>query len=280
MTLVVARIIENQIKILSDTKITDPSGTGQGLSNHILKAVIINPNLCICFAQTISKALRAIKEITIYGDSQNELDRVLMFFLEKHREGNNDPDFIIAALKPHPSLHRISQGEMISTPATWIGNKDAFEDYQKHYQYVSQLKELPEDISLCMEFAIRHLIDEAIYDDIGDFVIGVTSSPEGFSYINYTSGISAIRISPTGESDSISSQTAAMGGNSYSVVTPRKVGIGAIGLHFYQGKFGAILYPTKNEKPIIYANVTMDQFKLKVLEDFGFEFIGKNIVDK
>jgi len=121
---------------------------------------------------------------------------------------------------------------MISAPATWIGNKDAFEDYQKHYQYVSQLTELPKNISLYMEFAIRHVIHQAIYDDIGDFVIGVMNSIEGFRYINHTSGISAQRLSPAGKSDSMADQTAAMGGNSYSVLTPKKAGIGAIGLHF------------------------------------------------
>ena len=280
MTLVVARIIEKQIVILSDTKITSPGEILQGLDNHILKAVIINPNLCICYAQTIRKALKALTELEIRSVLNLDLESIQAFLLEKHQNWGNDPDFIIASLIPHPSLHKISDGRLISIPATWLGNQDAFNYYQQYYEAISKIRDIPLNVSTKMYSAFTKVSALRKYDDIGEFTIEVKNDEEGFKYFQSASGVNAVRLNGKGVFSSVAHKTARDGGYTYSVFAPKKAGIGAVGIHFYQGKLGVLFYPIQQEKPKIYADVTVDQFKLKVFEEFGFEIAGDTIVEK
>lgn len=277
MTLIVTRIIENQIKILSDTKITDSGGTSQGLNNHILKAVIVNSGLCICYAGKIGKAEVAIKNVL---QAQYELKPTLDYLLEKHKSWDYETDFIVAALTmASPSLHRISGGQLTSTIATWLGNQDAFNYYQKKYDLFSNMVEFPGNMSLYMDLAFRN-VTQAGYDDVGEFVIEVKNDSDGFKYFQYAAGVNAIRMSAKGVASSIAYQTAQEGGYTYSVLTPRKAGIGAIGIHFYQGNLGVLIYPITEDKPVFFSNVSMDEFRDKILEKYGFEISGMNVSDK
>jgi len=280
VTLVIARIIENQIVILSDTKITSPSEILQGLDNHILKAVIINPNLCICYAQTISKALKALADLEIKSISNLNIETVKEFLLDKHQGWGNDPDFIIASLIPHPSLHKISDGKLISIPATWLGNQVAFNDYQQYYDAISNIQGIPLNISTKMYSAFTRVGSSRKHDDIGEFTIEVKNDKEGFKYFQYASGVNAVKLNANGVISSVAHKTAGEGGYTYSVFAPKKAGIGAVGIHFYQGKLGVLFFPIQQEKPKIYADVTVDQFKSKVLEEFGFEIVGDTVVEK
>jgi hypothetical protein len=101
---------------------------------------------------------------------------------------------------------------------------------------------------------------DSAFATVGNFLISVTSKPAGGNGFTYLT-------SCLGEGFG----SAAEGGYSYSILTPKVSGIGATGLYFNQGRFGALMYPAKSPGPVTYANVDFDEFAMNVTNDFGIE---------
>ena len=63
MSLIVARIIEDEIRIVSDTKVTNYSAVHNTPLNGSLKCVVVSPSCCICFAGRAGLAQVAMEPI-------------------------------------------------------------------------------------------------------------------------------------------------------------------------------------------------------------------------
>ena len=276
MTLVVAKVIENKIYIFSDSKITDPKNILRGMDNEVLKAIIINPNICICYAGAIAKAVKAIHELQ--NNNLIATDDILNYLLVSHSKEGNNPDFIVATFLPKPSIYEIKKG-MIKRDlqVAWIGNQSAFSDFQRYRFEAPEIFKTNEFI--LSRFAFVKVIEDTKHEDVSDFLIGVTSSLNGFVYSDYASGLASITMHPNHTISGSISVNAAHGGYSYSVLRPQEAGIGAIGVYFLQGSFGALLYPLRQDRPFIFAQVELQGFIEKVENVFGFRLIGLNIVN-
>jgi len=286
MTLVVAHSLKEYLRIVSDSKKTSPEEILRGTENSILKAVVVHPELCICFAGSVGRAQVAIEKLRIDRRNPFDLEQVFEYLLSQHRVGSNDPDFIVAALSPTTTLNRISGGELLrNLSSCWIGNYDAFCDYQKHFHATPLPSEtdLPDTkdrfyaLVSRMEDAFRSVIRANAYEDVGEFTISVMRDLDGLKYAPAANTSFVTQSIPSHTWTTLRFGSTAEGGHSYSIMTPLEAGIGAVGVHFYQGSLGALFYPLKSPSAIVYRNVSADQFRDKVREEFDFEIEGVRI---
>jgi hypothetical protein len=63
MSLVVARVIDDEIRIISDTKITDSDALHPTPLDGGLKCIAISPTCCVCFAGNVTVAEEALAPI-------------------------------------------------------------------------------------------------------------------------------------------------------------------------------------------------------------------------
>jgi hypothetical protein len=81
----------------------------------ILKAVILQPKLCVCFAGNVGRAQKVIEYLprATSADDGFDLEEILAYLLKENRDGIraakdgvDGTDFIVATLKPSPSFIR------------------------------------------------------------------------------------------------------------------------------------------------------------------------------
>ena len=72
----------------------------------------------------------------------------------------------------------------------------------------------------------------------------------------------------------LSSLGVASGSYNYSVLTPNRSGIGALGVHFLEGKLGALFYPRIQWEPILFRNIGIDEFINAVSEKYDVSIGG------
>ena len=206
---------------------------------------------------------------------------MLDHLLQRHLAVGKKTDFIVASLTPNSNLYKISVGKVESNLQTcWIGDHDAFSTFQEFFHQTRGFErpelspELAQTVNTIfrMQRAFIRLVESGLHESVGQFMIEAGTNPGvGFYYeARYigTPGPPSLRrqIEP---SEEISDWSAALGGFSTSILVPDKAGIGAIGIHFFQGKFGALFYPIKQEKPIVITNVNEQEFITQTFERFG-----------
>lgn len=296
MTLVVARNIRDRIFIISDSRITDPNILRRSSLQGALKAVILHRGLCVCFAGNLWRSQNAVSKLEINPGSYFDVEEILANLLQSHKDGDSDTDFIVAILTPNTSIFRIRSGQIErNLNAAWIGDHDAFSAYQKYFHSSLSLNsnnsesEQQEQTSLNINSIRSKMIDAFIsviedntYPTVDDFMVSVSTEPEGFKYLDSLFAANpSEQIIPAGVRTPLSfSGSAAEGGYSHSIMTPREAGIGAIGVYFFQGSFGVLFYPARFDKAIVYKNVRAYEFKNTICQNFGFEIDGLQVGSK
>lgn len=284
MSLIAARRFEDQIRIFSDTKKTSPEELLKGVENSLLKTVILGSDLCVGFAGRIGPALIAIEKLDgIIRNRSFDLEQALQYMLSVHID--NDTDFIVATLRPS-RLSRIRDHIIESDlDLCWIGDQDAFSTYQEFFSQMPVLdrddvpKQLAETLNtiLRMHMAFIKLVESGKHNNVGEFMIEVGTKPgEGFYYegahIGHVGSQALFQLIE--DPQKIREWAAAQGSYTYSILAPARSGIGAIGIHFYEGNFGALFYPVKSSTPFLFQNVNEDEFKKVVLNEFGLHLGG------
>ncbi len=277
--------------ILSDTKIIDQDQGKSCILGGALKTVILDPSLCISYAGNALVGIKALRDLP-KGTLKEKTD----YLLKIHNENSAATDFLICSLEP-PQIIEIKKGKASEVSASWIGDIDAFELYQKYFHESEQTEdpkfyemyspEIREGMILKkrMESAIQKVIDDANIKSVGDFLVRVEPLSDGFRYWEQAY---AANLKPViGNTKALQSLTTATdtttGGYNYSLLVPKKAGIGAIGIYFLQGSLGALFYPI--HKPILttplaidpaikYPNKTMKEFIEAVYKDHGFMLTG------
>lgn len=271
MSLVVAKITPRGIRIVSDSKVTDPEAVKHGYLYGTIKAVIINQNLCICYAGKAGVGQVAIDSIRSHA---KKIEGVCQRLLDAHKEANEETDFIIAALKP-TKLFKISNGDIQETDSScWIGDSDGFNIFQK-YLHQTNPSNIPDSdylTSIKMETAMREVISEPSIPRVGEFSISVASTKNGFNYMlgQYRAAGFLPQSIPSGVLTPIQFGNAASGGFSYHIMSPDNAGIGALGIYFPEGSFGAFFYPEKSWEPIIFRG----DFVLEIQKKYNVSLIG------
>jgi hypothetical protein len=268
MTLVVGRVLNSGVFLLADSLVTYREARYRPAPGSVLKIIVLAPDLCVAFAGDVDRA-----QLAIEGWSQTMgLQMTAEHFLHAHREGGLDnPDFIIGVHGPTPQLLRIRDGDIERELSTaWIGNAEAFRELQRRF-----LDRNEADPAISVESAFHEIVSEQTFDDVGDFMIRCRSAPGGFWY----PPSSGVRFWPEQVTKGqgwqpISARTAAQGGYAWSLLTPREIGVGAVGLHFQQGRFGCLLFPRYSERAVRVPDVDVRDFIVDIKARFGITLWG------
>ena len=184
LTLIVAREIAGEIRMYADAKISNQNELRSTPLKGALKLVTIN-DVCIGYAGNYHAAIDAIRDIKIL--KLKDFGQITEHLFNVHKETDGEVDFIVAVYTPKIMLIKISNNSVeMDTKATWIGDVDAFTEYQELYHSPSphnnEEDQKYRDIAK-MGDAINQLVREHKHNSVGDFVISVRSSGEGFKYL-------------------------------------------------------------------------------------------------
>lgn len=131
MSLIVARKYEDQLFIVSDTKLTHPNHEVKRLktkpSDGVIKTVIINPRICISFAGDIDDAEVALKQINGIDPIAKIIDTLTYY----HKQSSHKTEFILCYALPDITIYKFKSGECKSVVSTWIGDQIAFNRFQE-----------------------------------------------------------------------------------------------------------------------------------------------------
>jgi hypothetical protein len=120
MTLIVARLIGDEVRIISDTKITNDLALHQTLLDGGLKCIVVSSACCVCFAGNVMLAENALSPIlngVVRGRQQ-----ITTHLLQQHRASDRKTDFIVASVEGLVAIDRITEGELEMTrTSAWIG---------------------------------------------------------------------------------------------------------------------------------------------------------------
>ena len=133
MTLVVARIDEENIYIQSDSRITDDSSVRSDPLCGLLKTLILHPFVSVSFAGNVHFAEKAIQRF--FDKGIEDVEVLLSMLREISIESDNTTDFIVAAINEgQPKLFKVTNGAVVrGFINTWIGDSDGFNQYQTEF---------------------------------------------------------------------------------------------------------------------------------------------------
>lgn len=285
MTLVVAKIVSDDIQILSDTKITDIYLGSQNPLHGQLKTILLNPYISISFsglpdyAQEVLEAFyqRQLPNI----DSFLVINSLIFKCLEINRKSNNKTDFLLCYVYQNkPKIFRISNSQVEQNLKTaWIGDIAGFNKYQECYHSSDKPEEFDK-----MEDAFHKVIDDDSVETVGDFMIRVTNEGDrtdtiqGLSYqinrIRYDGPYDFVKV---GEGRFMMKHSnSEKGGFGYSLFRSFDPQTPAIGFHFHVGSFGLLFFPQQfYTNGIVILNQTDgEMFAQEVKKQFGFDVQG------
>jgi len=284
MSLIVARRIDNEVRIITDTKITDDLILHQTLLGGKLKCVVVSPTCCVCFAGIVALAEEALSPI-LDGEICDR-QRITTHLLQHHRASKGEIDFIVASLdEPVAAIDRITEGELeMNLISAWIGDQPAFNTYQRCYHAdlgrsaASVSLEESFEIASRMSDAFKAVIEDHRHASVGDFALTVTSRPaqsDGFRYLCRAGAFGFRSVSNTTTPTSLLQSLGAEGGSfHYTVLVPTIAGVGAVAVHLLEGKVGAFFYPAQCWSPTVFKNVGVDQFVQAIARRFGVNVDG------
>lgn len=239
--------------------------------------------MVVAFAGAIPLALRAIMSVIKLG-LLSDLDALLNVLLQQNRTTNNAVDFIVASLIPEPTLSRISNGVLErSLSAAWIGNKQAFEDYQRFANRdieppvisALQVPTLWGETQLRMHVALREVIESQKYPDVSGFIIRVADSNGAFIYCSSGEGNF---ISEASELTDLGWKrgSASAGTYSFQLLVPGDSHGLIFGIHFYEGSLGLIFSALQEERPEIMRGVSFQQFIAAIVNRYRVVLKGED----
>ncbi len=308
MSLVVAKIVNEAVVLVSDTKVGDPTSSrpGHSLLKGSLKAVLINPELCIAYAGSVEPALSAIRAVHRSHGQAVPREGIIALLLQTNESSKDNTHFIAAFAGTAPSLWRIRNGAIETDILdAWIGDSEGFEAYQVEFARqrddpfsmaaTARLASLEEEIRAAnpvfpigtlatgelvaqMERALEALINNHMIQSVGDFVIRTSSrsaSGGGFRYFSRNAGYDFHPVTNTNMPTSLIRPKGAEGGGyNYTLLVPERPGIGAIAVYFLQIGLGSLFYPLRSDAAVLYREVDCAEFIRRVGKDYGFELTG------
>ena len=277
MTLVVGRIIQNTIRIDSDSKITDPKivSNKNSIFSSYLKTILINPRLCISYAGGVDYAQNAIEDL--YKLKDFSISRIKELLLQKNKDSNYETDFLIGSVENQSLLYKISNGNIeTSNQGHWIGDKDGFNAFQKNF--IPNLKSAdPHHIAKIQSEAFEEVVTSGAIESVGGFHITVHNTRNGLEYLmkmSVNSGYSHSIKVEANQTVPFSFGDASTGAHSYSYLISKNPFNPAIGIHFPVGNFGTLYYPKLTRKILKIENVNPFEFVKIIKEDYNIQLTG------
>lgn len=299
MTLVVARLINNEIFVVADTKFTIPQEKKPLSSRRNvitqaeqyfggLKVIILFPGLFVAFANEISFAKDAIEKIYDKKINLINKDQTIDYFFDRHCRSQYQTDFIIGFICSSDNnpenfekeIVKISEGHIErGKNVVYIGDKDAFTKFQS-YSLLKELKHPSPNFTLRRlgkesnpDFQQNlvnsiHAIDQVIRDLEIPTVDGVcttlTSENDEFRYmesVEFFGKPIPIKKEP---SSPVYFGGAAEGSDNRHIGAYLVPGVGIFSVFLDSGKFGVIYNPIESFNPEIVHCNSMEEFAISI----------------
>lgn len=294
MSLLVFRKEGNSVMALSDTRITDP-GEICDSTFGALKLTIINPKLLLGFAGKTYYADIAIKSLlkTETGNAETILSSMgqinsgninptLDRLMQVHCQSKGETEFSVVFLQNNiPVMFKISNGCIEEKNHTmWIGNKDAFNCYQRNLHKDSTTTGQSRE---AIYSAFGDVMKDHTISTVGDFMIsaGTTSKLVKrnlvFEYkmtTEYIQGRSVTLPLAKGEYRPIPRGGAAEGAYTISYLTsisPEKHGVA---IYFEEGQFGVLYCPQISPKPKKIKRMNVEKFMDQIKKYYDLPLEG------
>ncbi len=283
MSLVVARQIDHEVRIISDTKMMRYQSLRETPLDGGLKCIVISPICCVSFSGNVriaQLALTPVMENTSWSRKE-----ITAHLLKCHRECGGETDFIVTVADQAIGIDRISDGVLEEgLPSAWIGDHGAFAAYQENYHLESH--PIPREAFLEERFLIAGRMNDAFaavvadpsIASVDDFTICVTSRPaeeDGFRYLSRASGFGFKTVALTTEPTNVFQTLGAEGGSyNYSLLVPTSAGVGAVAVHIREARFGALFYPARCWKSIPIKGINVSEFIDAIRNQFGIAVDG------
>jgi hypothetical protein len=275
MSLVVARVIDDEIRIISDTKITDSGALHPTLLDGGLKCIAISPTCCVCFAGNVTVAEEALAPIL--NRTIQDRQQITTHLLQHHKAAQGETDFIVASAGTCVAIDRIADDRVeTNIQVAWIGDYSAFSTYQSRYHapdLVSIALDARFRVATQMNNAFKAVIEDHQNPSVGDFEVTVTSKPaeaDGFRYLPNLGAFGFQSVPLTTTPTSVLRSLGVEGGSfSYTVLVPKIAGLGALAVHLREGKVGAFFYPAHCWSPTRFKDVGVDEFVEAIAQRFG-----------
>lgn len=272
MTLVLGKIIDNDIYIDSDSRLSPSDGTTSNPLEGALKTVILHPFVCVSFAGHVEYARDAISAVVTYfadataretlGGAQPLvwlLDTLHHWSLESRKSGDeeHEVDFAIATMFGNrPRIFVLKGGPAVESQHFWLGSPRAFERFQELYRPGV----LPPSRKR-MYTAFSAVLGDDRFPTVGDFhVVTETTNwtncknaadeivrtfAHGPRGVTAHLGVSERKVTfeSAGEWVPISSGSAAGGSHSILFLVVSSPSHHGIAVHYHHGRFGILFCP-------------------------------------
>lgn len=289
MSIIIAKIEGNSCSFRSDTKVSilngDNSVTGDNKlrlspNEGVLKVHIIHPAICLAFAGNVKVCVKIIHELC--RNFPLELNQILTYLQESLLEENDDSEFILGSYYFEKlELYKVNNQEIKKGNSFWIGNKDAFSEFQSYYNNTDRKKSTLNRFQASFDDLIRY----SEIPTIGDFIISsyFRNDHKCFVYeeaLISHSGYGVIKAKAN-IPITLSEGTVSEGSFTVTNLVSDRIMRPAICLYFDKGQVAYLFFPISNmiksANPIIIRDITLEDLKAKVLKEDGVNLIGMSL---
>ncbi|WP_143536702.1 hypothetical protein [Rubricoccus marinus] len=200
MTLIVARKIKGRATVVGDTGLSAPSVLRPHPYWGTVKTVILKPSLSVSYA---SSDLAATHNLISAASRHEQAETVIRHLLAGHKK-HRSSDFIVTHRPLYEegiivdTLYLICGGAIQECETAWIGERDCFNSFQKHFHAASDNEHSASAARGQYAYDhIRNLMTEAMESVIADrvgtvrgFAIAVDSRRNGYEYTPRSSNAS------------------------------------------------------------------------------------------
>lgn len=267
MTLVVAKVAGTSAHVVSDTKLTNELTKAPiPITEGIIKTKIITPAIAVSFAGNSHVAQAGVRVLRPTMSATEMAESLLEF--HRSADADNSAEFLVTTVKPHAFLIEIKNGNMSEGLNGWIGSYEAYRSYR-----ALEMGHMPADPAIPghqdlgqgpagsfseMTSAMKHLIADPNYQDVGGFAVAVSGGTSELNYMGYANVFFPPMMLPPGE-HVLPFGTAAQGGYAYEIVpTNDKQGVSS---YFLQGRFGILYWPLERGLPEANMFTNVDPFE-------------------
>jgi hypothetical protein len=267
MSLIIARKENNDIIILSDTKLSENFEKNESIrsdsnlvANSVLKTVFVKDNICISYAGGEKDAADALDLI----NEKDNVDEILTILLASHNSSiGNGTDYIVCEGQAIPKIYVIKDSFCIQTNNAWIGDSQAYEKFDKFLSkietppinksgsFINIEGQMPSEIFSEMSSTFDYILTDDNYPTVGGFKNIVLFTKGFFSYHYYMHMYKGVIIVDN-NSKYITHGTAAEGDYTISFYGASK-DLQHVAFHIRQADIG-IVYSRKN-KGFLYPKI-------------------------
>lgn len=289
MSIIIAKIENNECVFISDTKVSIDNGdktvTGgnkirMSPNEGVLKVHILSHKICIAYAGNVEIATKIIHSFII--QKPQSLEEIVTYFQNQLKLENDTSEFILGIVLDDniPALYKINSNNIEEGKSFWIGEHKAFDEFQSYFINSNSTNSILDNATE----AFRQLLHNTKIDTIGDFIISSYYNTRFNSFIydlrsEAFGGYKTIEVK-AGESVTLTEGTVEEGAFVVTNLISNNTGYPAICLYFSKGKIGFLYIPisVKNTdvKPLIITG-TKTEIIEKIKQEFGIELMGMEI---